>query len=77
MARDQYFVVLHDDTWKIKHNDQHSAPYPSQAAAIEDAVERAKQTSDRGGLSQVLVQGEDLTFRTELTYGMDPFPPLG
>jgi hypothetical protein len=57
MARDQYFVVLHDDKWKIKHNDQHSDPYPSQAAAVEDAIARAKRAHDQGELTQVLVQG--------------------
>jgi hypothetical protein len=29
MARDQFFVVLHEGRWKIKHNGQHSKPYHS------------------------------------------------
>ena len=27
MERDQYFVVLHEGEWKIKHGEEHSHPY--------------------------------------------------
>ena len=30
-----------------------------------------------GGLSQVLIQGEDMTFRAERTYGEGRYPPAG
>ena len=30
MEREQYFVVFHDNKWKIKHNDRHSKSYPTQ-----------------------------------------------
>lgn len=68
---------LHEGEWKIKHNGRHSHPYATQAEAISSAVEAAHAAHAEGGLSQVLVQGEDLTFRTEWTYGKDPYPPPG
>jgi hypothetical protein len=77
LERDQYFVVLHEGEWKVKHHGEHSHPYASQREAIASAVEAAHQASECGQLSQVLVQGEDLLFRTEWTYGQDPYPPAG
>jgi uncharacterized protein DUF2188 len=77
MDRDQYFVVLHKGEWKIKHNGRHSHPYPTQAEAISSAEEAARSAHAEGKLSQILVQGENLTFRTESTYGKDPYPPAG
>jgi hypothetical protein len=76
-ARDKYFVVLHEGEWKIKNGDQHSHPYPTQREAIDAAIEAAHASHRDGQLSQVLVQGEDLLFRTEWTYGKDPYPPPG
>jgi hypothetical protein len=69
MDRDQYFVVLHKGEWKIKHNGRHSHPYETQADAIRSAIEAAHAAHREGGLSQVLVQGQDLLFRTEWTLG--------
>ena len=60
MARDQFFVVLHEGRWKIKHNDQHSKPYHSQTAALKDAIDQAHEVHKKGGLSQVLVQARRL-----------------
>jgi hypothetical protein len=77
MARAQYFVVLHNDEWKIKHLDKHYGPYESQRAAIKAAVERANKSGLAGEAAQVLIQGEDHLFRTEWTYGSDPYPPKG
>lgn len=77
MDRDQYFVVLHKGEWKIKHNGRHSHPYETQADAIRSAIDAAHTAHREGGLSQVLVQGKDLLFRTEWTYGKDPYPPPG
>jgi Uncharacterized protein conserved in bacteria (DUF2188) len=61
MDRDQYFVVLHKGEWKIKHNGRHSHPYETQADAIRSAIEAAHAAHREGGLSQVLVQGQDLS----------------
>ena len=77
MAREQYFVVFHDNQWKIKHNDQHSEAYATQAAAMKRAVALARADGKGGRDSQVLVQGKDLLFKTEWTYGHDPYPPRG
>jgi len=77
MDRDQYFVVLHKGEWKIKHNGRHLHPYKTQADAIRSAIDAAHVAHQEGGLSQVLVQGQDLLFRTEWTYGRDPYLPPG
>jgi hypothetical protein len=50
--------------------------YPTQREAIDAAVAAAHDASGRGKFSQVLVQGEDLLFRTEWTYGKDPYTRL-
>lgn len=77
MARAQYFVVLDGGQWKIKHEGQHYGPYVSQKAAISVAVDTAHKAGQEGHDAQVLVQGEDHRFRTEWTYGHDPYPPRG
>ena len=77
MAREQYFVVFHDNQWKIKHNDRHLDTYPSQKQAIADAVKFAHEDGQKGHDAQVLVQGKDLLFKTDWTYGHDPYPPRG
>lgn len=77
-TRTQYFVVQHEGQWKIKLNGQHYGPYDTQAAAIRAAVDAAHTTGDKGGDAQVLVQSTtNHQFRTEWTYGHDPYPPKG
>lgn len=77
MARLQYFVVLHDNQWKVSFQGQHYGPYATQAQAIEVARQWAKDSAARGQPSQVLVQGRDNEWRVEWTYGDDPYPPKG
>jgi hypothetical protein len=77
MARAQYFVVKHEGNWKIKHNGEHHGPYSNQATAIKYAVDAAHKAGQGGHDAQVLVQGLDSKFRTEWTYGHDPYPPKG
>lgn len=74
MARVQYFVVLHEGQWKIKFQGKHYGPYTTQKEAIRGAVDAAHKAK---GDAQVLVQGQDNQFRTEWTYGNDPYPPRG
>ena len=74
MDRDRYFVVLHKGEWKVKHNGRHSHPYETQTDAIRSAIDATHAAHREGGLSQVLVQGQDLLFRAEWTYGKDPYP---
>lgn len=77
MARIQYFVVGYEDAWKISVDGEHEGPYATQAQAIRIAVDRAHRSGGTGHDAQVLVQGEDRRFRTEWTYGADPYPPAG
>lgn len=77
MARAAYYVVLHGGQWKISHNDNHYGPYPTQRQAIRVAVDTAHRAGREGHEAQVLVQGQDSRFRTEWTYGNDPYPPPG
>lgn len=77
MARAHYYVVKHDGQWKISFDGKHYGPYGTQKEAIKVAVETAHKSGSDGHDAQVLVQGEDGKFRTEWTYGHDPFPPKG
>jgi hypothetical protein len=62
----KYFVVLDRDEWKIKQNGgPRSEPYPSQKAAIKDAVSRASADFQDGKKALVLVQDQDFLFRPE------------
>lgn len=77
MSRAHYYVVLHQNEWKISFNGTHYGPYPSQAAAIQTAVAAAHSSGEKGHDAQVLIQGVNNQFRTEWTYGHDPYPPPG
>lgn len=70
-----YYVVLHEGRWKFEVNDEDHGPFCTQTAAIRAAVDAAQATGEAGGDAQVLVQGRDNQFRTEWTYGRDPYPP--
>lgn len=74
MPRAQYFVVFHEKQWKIRYEGKHYGPFKTQKEAIQQAIMAAKKS---GLKAQVLVQGEDNRFRTEWTYGNDPYPPKG
>ena len=77
MDRLVYYVVLHDGQWKISFKDTHYGPHTTQKAAIRAAVDAAHENGKQNLASQVLVQGTDNKFRTEWTYGNDPYPPKG
>lgn len=77
MARTAYYVVNHQGEWKISLDQKHYGPYATQAEAIRVAVDAAHETGRKGGDAQVLVQGVNSQFRTEWTYGHDPYPPKG
>jgi DcmR-like sensory protein/uncharacterized protein DUF2188 len=76
MAHEQYYIVFNNEHWRVKHNGQLSAPYLTQAAAIEAAIEAAHRDGEYGNQAQVLVHGEDLLFSAVWTYGLDRYPPL-
>jgi hypothetical protein len=75
MACKQYFVVLHEGQWTVRFEDQPDDPYPTQSKAIRAAIDAAHLIGSRGEDAQVLVQIENLQFRTEWTYGQDVYPP--
>jgi hypothetical protein len=77
MDRTVYYVVLHQGEWKITLDGRHYGPYKTQADAIRVAVDTANENGKKGIPSQVKVQGRDNLFRTEWTYGNDPYPPRG
>jgi len=77
MARATYYVVLQQGQWKIEHNGKHYGPYDSQKAAIRVAVDVAHKSGQNGHDAEVRVQGTNNQFRTEWTYGHDPYPPPG
>ena len=76
-SRAHYYVVLHDNQWKITIDGVRHGPYHSQREAIRMAVDAAHESGKRGFDAQVLVQGMNNQFRTEWTYGHDPYPPKG
>ncbi|WP_371129887.1 DUF2188 domain-containing protein [Phenylobacterium sp.] len=73
MARTQYVVVNYQNQWHVSLNGERYGPYATQKDAIRSAVDAAHKATN----SQVLVQGADSKFRTEWTYGSDPYPPRG
>jgi hypothetical protein len=77
MPRAVYYVVLHQDQWKISYEGKHYGPYENQDHAIRAAIDAAHEHGNKGNDAQVLVQGKDNKFRTEWTYGHDPYPPRG
>lgn len=77
MARNEYYVVNHQSEWKISYNGKHYGSYTTQKNAIKAAVDAAHKAGEKGSDAQVLVQGTDSKFRTEWTYGNDPYPPKG
>jgi hypothetical protein len=77
MPRLQYFVVNHENKWKISFEGKHYGPYATQKDAIKVAIDTAHKAGANGHDAQVLVQGMDSKFRTEWTYGNDPYPPKG
>lgn len=77
MARVQYFVVLSQGQWMVSHNQKHYGPHATQRDAIRSAVDAAHKSGQNGHDAQVLIQGQDHQFRTEWTYGHDPYPPAG
>ena len=76
-GRVKLFVSPSGTQWKVQfEGGSLVSNHTTQEAAIKAA--RAKVASlPEGACSQILVQGADGQFRTEWTYGKDPFPPRG
>lgn len=73
MTRKQFLVSPDGGLWKVQSEDATLTRYISQAAAIRNAIDRAYDRKD----AQVLVQTPGGQWRTEWTYGHDPYPPPG
>jgi hypothetical protein len=74
MASKQYFVALQEGHWKIKFKNEYYGPYSTREAAIKAAVDAAHKAGEKGHEAKVFVQSRDKLFRTEWTYGNDPYP---
>jgi hypothetical protein len=69
MAAEQYFIVLHNNEWKISFKEKHYGPYVNQGEAIEAALDAAHAMGEIGIDAQVLVQEADHKLRTEWAFG--------
>lgn len=76
MARAHYYVLSNGGARKVRHNEK-DYPYSTQQDAMRAAVDAAHKSDQKGHDAQVLVQGQNGQFRTEWTYGHDPYPPPG
>jgi hypothetical protein len=74
MARKQFLVSPDGAEWKVQSEGSTLSTHGSRAAAIRNAVDEAH---NHKGDAQVLVQRLDGQWRTEWTYGHDPYPPKG
>lgn len=71
------YVLSHGSQWKVqcRHCAQ-SKITNTQSEAIKIAKQHVTSLP-AGTLSQIRVQNDNGQFRTEWTYGEDPFPPSG
>lgn len=78
--RKKIYVLSHNTKWKVKCDHcsigNNEAIEDTQAAAIVLAKKHVAGLP-AGTLAQILVQGQGGQWRTEWTYGSDPYPPKG
>jgi hypothetical protein len=75
--RMRLFVSSDGAQWKVQwEGGKVDSHYNTQAAAIS-AARAVVRSLPAGHCSQIVVQRPDGTFRTEWTYGQDPYPPVG
>ena len=70
------YVLSHGAQWKVQCDHCQSEVTNTQSEAIKIAKQHVAGLP-AGTLSQILIQGDGGKFRTEWTYGQDPFPPRG
>jgi hypothetical protein len=75
MPHARYFIVRQADDWIIKFEDEEFGPYSSQAEAMLFAIDAAQKLGEQGDTAEVCLMGENGHFRSEWTYGRDPYPP--
>jgi hypothetical protein len=76
MAREVIRVLSHGTNWKVQCEHCGDETKDTQAEAIKFAKKHVAGLP-AGTLSQILIQGQGGQWRTEWTYGKDPFPPSG
>lgn len=74
--RHTIYVVTFGTKWKVRCEHCNSTVKDTQAEAVRLARKHVAAL-DKGAIAQIRVQGRDSLFRTEWTYGKDPFPPKG
>lgn len=74
--RQVIYVVSNGNRWAVRCEHCNAHTTDTQAEAIKIAKQHVSSLP-KGTLSQIMVQGDDGRFRTEWTYGSDPFPPAG
>ena len=72
MNHTPYIVVRDQGQWKISVDGTRYGPYATQRDAIRAAVDAAHEAGLKGLKGQVLLLDQ---FRTEWTFGIDPYPP--
>lgn len=70
------YVLSHGTRWKVQCDHCSSEIKNTQVEAIKIAKQHVASLT-AGVLSQILIQRDNGQFRTEWTYGEDPFPPRG
>lgn len=76
-TRRHVYVVTHGSQWQVKCDHCTGVgTHSTQHAAIQDARAHVRELG-AGVLAEIRVQGVGGQFRTEWTYGADPFPPRG
>lgn len=74
--RRKIYVLSHGNQWKVQCDHCSSEITNTQSEGIRIARQHVASLP-AGTLSQILIQRDDGRFRTEWTYGSDPFPPRG
>lgn len=76
-TRQRLFVSPDGGNWKVQWEGGNIiSRHQTQGAAIV-AARTTVGALPQGTCSQIMVQGADGAWRTEWTYGRDPFPPRG
>ncbi len=75
--RKRLFVSPDGTQWKVQWEGGNVVSrHNTQAEAIK-AARAVVRSLAAGACSQIMVQGTDGKWRTEWTYGQDPYPPPG
>lgn len=74
--RQVIYVLSHGEKWKVQCDHCGSEIVETQSEALRIARQHVASLP-ASTLSQIRVQRDSGEFRTEWTYGLDPFPPKG